>query len=413
MLGDNIKQLDSINRLQSLWDTVDLWKSIIDGIRYLLVLQILGGDLLEISGSRTRSVHFRRVIGRRQRKHLLHRLVHAARLELPNSVVVELRLLGPLALDARSQGHIGVHDEIGDYMHPTRVLLEVIVVLGRDLADLGQIHAAHKGEVVVLDVVTDVEREHVDRAVIARCLLSLSEHIVVRDVVASQRMKKLTNEKSTEQERDRLPAAETAIDDIECQLNDKIRHLEIRDCLRIDGEWPEGVEDWLEEHPQGLSRGGRECVGLPLRRNVRVDHILAQVPMVLQVVLLEGDRHRNQHRKICDETEEAVCEWSSAAVCLVVRDLENCECECVVDCSSDEICLQPNESPVGIYKSIREDDVDQDHGNNGWLESGIRPEQLLDLRVLGEHLATPGRVGLLIVRPNELLLSHPLAHTFN
>lgn len=77
------------------------------------------------------------------------------------------------------------------------------------------------------------------------------------------------------------------------QLDREVQELPQPRRLWIEKERSKGVEEELENDPDGFCDYIGHCMGFSVARDVHVDAINSLVAMVLEMVLLEGDRHRN------------------------------------------------------------------------------------------------------------------------
>jgi len=85
---------------------------------------------------------------------------------------------------------------------------QMIVELGRQTLDLGQLGPRHAGEVMVLVVVADVHSEDVHRAVIRIRLRIRLEFIMLGDEMTSGRVQTHTQERTAKQIKERFCAPE-------------------------------------------------------------------------------------------------------------------------------------------------------------------------------------------------------------
>ena len=75
------------------------------------------------------------------------------------AVVVDAPAVLRLALDSCKDADLGVADEVNEDHRPGRVRGQRVVELGRERAERGQPRPRHRGEVVVLVVVTDLDEQ--------------------------------------------------------------------------------------------------------------------------------------------------------------------------------------------------------------------------------------------------------------
>ena len=92
------------------------------------------------------------------------------------------------ALDARVQSQVRVEQEAQDQASPRAMRHQVVVVRLRHRVDLGQPVPRHRGKIVVFVVIPDVQRGHVQRAVVAVGLLGSADNVVLLDPAAAKRM---------------------------------------------------------------------------------------------------------------------------------------------------------------------------------------------------------------------------------
>src|SRR5947207_3048049 len=90
------------------------------------------------------------------------------------SAVVDRRYSAPAlfhSLDAREQAVTLIEDELEKQAGPGLVTLQVVIKLRRHCAQFGQVIPRDRGQIVVLVVVTHVQRDQINRAVITERLL--------------------------------------------------------------------------------------------------------------------------------------------------------------------------------------------------------------------------------------------------
>ena len=76
------------------------------------------------------------------------------------------------ALDAGVGALLRVENVVEDDLEPAHVLRNLVVVLGRDLANEVEARSGDVGKVMVLVVVPDVPSDRVQRAVVCRYVMS-------------------------------------------------------------------------------------------------------------------------------------------------------------------------------------------------------------------------------------------------
>jgi len=103
-------------------------------------------------------------------------------------IKMELRWRRNFSFETRMQAHIGIPNEIVEDSNPRRVNRQVVIELGRDFSNFWQVRAANKRKIVMFDMATDVERNHINRAIITVRFLTFRENIVIRNKMAGQRM---------------------------------------------------------------------------------------------------------------------------------------------------------------------------------------------------------------------------------
>lgn len=77
----------------------------------------------------------------------------------------------------------------------------------------------------------------------------------------------------------------------------------------------------MEDDPDGFRKGVSHKTGFDFARDVHVHAIHSLVAMVLEVVLLEGDRHGHTNWEVSKDSKEAVVDWSGEGK--VVTELMN------------------------------------------------------------------------------------------
>lgn len=145
---------------------------------------------------------------------------------------------------------------------------------------------------------------------------------------------------STEQQPEHVPAEVVHHKCIEGHLHSEVDQLSRLDRKRVDEERSERVEERLHEHPHSLHERVGEVLRFELARNVRVDHIVALVSVVFEVVLLKADRHRQANRKVRNHAPDFVQQHTILTERLSVRDLVHGQHQAMINHTSEEICDQ-------------------------------------------------------------------------
>lgn len=127
----------------------------------------------------------------------------------------------------------------------------------------------------MLIVIADVERHPIERSVIRVRLVAFDEHVVLGDEVSRHGMKAERDEERQERIDEHSPADEVGKCRVEHELNERVRHLDARRRLWIDGDGPECVEQALQPDPAELAECRLEQARFQARRNVGVDYVVA------------------------------------------------------------------------------------------------------------------------------------------
>ena len=154
---------------------------------------------------------------------------------------------------------------------------QVVVKVVGDLAHLRQLIPCNVGEIVVLVVVTHVEREAVEPPVVRVRLLVPEEHIVLGDEMRRERVD-LAGEKRLQQEvPDRAHAKGLYDGDVKGDLNGKVQDEPGVDGLLAHDARADGVEQDLVEGKEDFGRHAAvvEQPRLGRVRDVRVKPITA------------------------------------------------------------------------------------------------------------------------------------------
>lgn len=168
----------------------------------------------------------------------------------------------------------------------------------RNLPQLGQLGPCHGGEVVVLIVVADVVRQHIQRAVVAVSLRhwdvvvgvpslggdSLVD-VVLCDEMTSSGVPRSGQERAEQKVQDRFVAVQIRDHgEVKRKLHDEVEEMNPGEGDLEDTHWPDGVEEDLEGAEEGLPQNGVENHGLESGGKVGIQPVHAQALVVRQVV---------------------------------------------------------------------------------------------------------------------------------
>ena len=226
---------------------------------------------------------------------LLLRMVLLILVLLKNGVLASDRVV---AMDARVRSHLRTRDEVVEHFDPRVVARNVVVVLGRYLANLGQTIAGYVGEVVMLVVVADVEGDEIERTVVRVGLVALDEHVVLGYEVTGDGMKAEAEQCAADQVEERLVAACVQDEQVEGDLHDAVLHLESVDLFGHFDDGTNRVEEGQHEHVNDFADGRGEQASFNARGQVGIPVLDAEILVVVAVVLLERDECRHGHGQI-------------------------------------------------------------------------------------------------------------------
>lgn len=141
-----------------------------------------------------------------------------------------------------------------------------------------------------------------------------------------------------------LPPPEITDNCIRCELNHCVLDFQGAQWFWIDHQRSYGVEEGLEEEPEHLPSRGAEEPSLKVRRDVHIQLVSAQVPVVVDVVLLEGGGVGHADGQVGPHGEPAVPLGPLVPKGHVVGDVVNGQSQGVVDAASEGV--GPEEDPL-------------------------------------------------------------------
>jgi len=151
---------------------------------------------------------------------------------------------------------------------------QIVVEFGGDPAHLRQAVVRNVREIMMLDVISKIVDEEIQRTVIAGRRLALREEIVLWNEVSRQGMKPQPEEGSTNQIHQWLDAEEVEDQCVEADLDEEVDDFE---CQKWDGvldEWANAVYGWMDGQPEQLRRPVTKQATFERRRNVYVLYIV-------------------------------------------------------------------------------------------------------------------------------------------
>ena len=122
----------------------------------------------------------------------------------------------------------------------------------------------------MLVMVAHIKCKGVQRAIVRVCLVALLEHVVLRDKVTGNRMEPEGEEGARGQVEERAGTHRRENDNIKSHLNYKVDHVHGINGLRPEEEWPECIENRLENNPDEFGKRVCEQAALDAAGDVHV-----------------------------------------------------------------------------------------------------------------------------------------------
>mmetsp|Transcript_8718 Transcript_8718/g.21037 ORF Transcript_8718/g.21037 Transcript_8718/m.21037 type:complete len:242 (-) Transcript_8718:369-1094(-) len=197
-------------------------------------------------------------------------------------------------------------DVVKDDPRPRRVVVEAVVVLGRDLVELVQPRPRDPREVVVLVVVPDAVGDQVQRAVVGVRLLARVEGVVLSDEVPGHGVQPAPKEAARHEVKESLPAHQPKDGGIKRDAGDDVNHVPARERQRVEDHRPEGIECELQQHPYQFQGTVGDHVSLGFAWHIHVNSINPKPSVVVTVIFLKFHSERYAYREICEYHGEFV-----------------------------------------------------------------------------------------------------------
>lgn len=145
------------------------------------------------------------------------------------------------------------------------------------------------------------------------------------------------------------------------QLEERVLDLQLTHWLGVDHQRTEGVEKRLEEEPEKLPSWGAEEPTLHFCGDVDVQLVAAQVPVVVNVVLLEGRGVRHADGHVGPHGEPAVPLGQLVAEGHVVRDVVDGQRQRVVDAAAEGVSPEEDPLPGDVVHQVACNQLGQHH----------------------------------------------------
>lgn len=140
----------------------------------------------------------------------------------------------------------------------------------------------------MLHMVSHIEGYQVEWAVIRVRFMTFRKHVVLSNEVSRDWMQAHAQYRARDEIDYGLQTPKIVDDDVYHKLYSCIQHLQPGHGLWVDDQWPERIEQRLEEQPEHLPGRSAEEPALEVSRNIHIQAISTQIAMVVDVVLLEG-----------------------------------------------------------------------------------------------------------------------------
>lgn len=158
----------------------------------------------------------------------------------------------------------------------------------------------------MLHMVSHIEGYQVERTVIRVGFMTFHKHVVFSDEMSRDGMQAHAQYRASNKIDYRLETPKIVDDNVYHKLHDCIQHLQPGHRLGVHDQRTERVEQRLEEEPEHLPGWGAEEPALKVGWNIHVQAISSEIPMVVDVVLLEGCRVRQANGEIGEHGKPAV-----------------------------------------------------------------------------------------------------------
>lgn len=226
--------------------------------------------------------------------------------------------------------------------------------------------------------------------------------VVLGDEVSSTGVQAQSEERGAQHVQDGTPAGNFVHRIQEDRLRADIVEISFPQWFWVDHQWSNGVEEGLEQYPQKLSEGCGEEKAFHGCWDIRVNTINTLVPVVLQVVLLEGCGVGDNKWEVgkvavvnvvhCIVKEQVVRHFVNGQRQRMIRGTTN-------DIGDNEEC-EPR--GVGLCTPDSTKDLKKDCGSAVVLGSRVVSKKLLNFRVSLQDNLSACSVWLLGVCPFEI-----------
>lgn len=176
---------------------------------------------------------------------------------------------------------------------------------------------------MVLIVVTHIEGEQIERAVIRVGLVTLQEHVVLSYEVARNWMQAHSQHGASQHVDHRLSPPQPVEQNIEGDLESHIGHLKLSDGFRVNAKGPYSIEKWLQNNPDKLAKASAEKPAFKISGDIYINPISTQVAMMIQVIAFERHRVGQADRQVGKDGKVAVPHGFVISKCCIVGDLVN------------------------------------------------------------------------------------------
>lgn len=235
----------------------------------------------------------------------------------------------------------------------------------------------------MLHVVSDVKGDVVQGSVIRIRLVSFQEHVMLSYEMTRDGMYSHAQDGTCNEVDDRLQAPKMVEGQVHRQLKESVLDFQLTHWLGVHHQRTQGVEQRLEEEPEELPGRGAEEPPLHLCGDVHVQLVATQVPVVVDVVLLEGRRVRHADGHVGPHGEPAVPLGQLVAKGHVVRDVVDGQRQRVVDAAAEGVRPEEDPLPGDVVHQVACHQLGHDHARHHPFQLGIGTHERLDLWIFG------------------------------
>mmetsp|Transcript_10252 Transcript_10252/g.14961 ORF Transcript_10252/g.14961 Transcript_10252/m.14961 type:complete len:213 (+) Transcript_10252:311-949(+) len=200
-----------------------------------------------------------------------------------------------------------IHDKVHHHLRPRMIVWNIIIVFGRQFAQLWQILSRYVRKVVMFIMISNIQGPPVEWAIITVRFLVFVHDEMFRHKMSSNRIELHSHERPDGEIGQTRKSISGINEQIKCNGRRIVGQFPHGNVLGIEKEWTERIPKRLKEEPNHLhDRIMMKNITLQLGRDIHIQHIFSHEFVMFHMVSFKGTCGRNSHRQVGHNGQNAI-----------------------------------------------------------------------------------------------------------